>query len=249
MKNNKFKNIGIITGIGKGIGFALCSNFLKNNYKIHALNRTSNKEIIALKKKYSENFYFYKIDITNYASVKKVIKKISRVEKNIDFLVNNAGVRSRVSLDQLNEKEIKRVIYTNLISHINITKEFLSYKNKEQKSIVMISSIVGNLGFKDLSSYASSKGALEAFSKSIAIEYAKKKVRINCIAPGFIKTSYFNNFKKKRKKLYDWTITRIPMGRWGEPDEIYPMVEFLISDKSSYVTGSTFYIDGGWTSG
>ena len=110
----------------------------------------------------------------------------------------------------------------------------------------MITSIVGNRGFASLSNYASSKGALEAFSKSIAIEYAKKNVRINCVAPGFIKTSYFKTFKKK-KNLYKWTKSKIPMGRWGNPSEVTPLIEFLISQKSSYITGTTIFIDGGWT--
>ena len=110
----------------------------------------------------------------------------------------------------------------------------------------MITSIVGNLGFDELSNYASSKGALEALTKSLAIEYAKKGVRINSIAPGFVESSYATNFKKNNK-LYKWTLNKIPMGRWGKCSEISPMVEFLISNKSSYITGSTIFIDGGWS--
>ena len=80
----------------------------------------------------------------------------------------------------------------------------------------------------------------------MAIEYANNNIRINCIAPGFIKSSYYENFKKNAE-LYEWTKNRTPMNRWGEVDEIYPLVEFLLSKGSSYITGNTIYVDGGWT--
>ena len=97
-----------------------------------------------------------------------------------------------------------------------------------------------------MSNYAASKGALEYFSKSLAVEYANKNIRINCIAPGFIKSSYYENFKKNTE-LFEWTKNRTPMKRWGEVNEIYPLVEFLLSKGSSYITGNTIYVDGGWT--
>ena len=122
----------------------------------------------------------------------------------------------------------------------------LTIKKKSSVSIVCISSIVGNFGFKDLSSYASSKMALEGFLKSVAVEYAKKNVRINLVAPGFIKSSYYNNFIKNQKKLNKWILERTPMGRWGNPNEVSNVIEFLISEKSSYITGTTIYVDGGW---
>ena len=88
--------------------------------------------------------------------------------------------------------------------------------------------------------------ALEGFIKSAAVEYAKKNVRMNLIAPGFIKSSYYNNFVKNQNNLNKWIINRTPMGRWGKPDEVSNVIEFLISEKSSYITGSTIYVDGGW---
>ena len=107
----------------------------------------------------------------------------------------------------------------------------------------MITSIVGNFGFDELANYASSKGALESLTKSLAVEYAQKNVRINSIAPGFIESSYYPKFKKN-KKLYKWTLSKIPMKRWGKCEELSPMIELLISEKSSYMTGTTIFIDG-----
>ena len=163
-------------------------------------------------------------------------------------MVCNAGVRHRDSIQKMNLEKRSYTLNVNFHSNVVIIEEFLKYfkKKKTSTSIVCISSIVGNLGFKDLSSYASSKMALEGFLKSVAVEYARKNVRINLIAPGFIKSSYYNNFIKKQKNLNKWIIGRTPMGRWGKPDEVSNVIEFLISEKSSYITGSTIYVDGGW---
>ena len=95
--------------------------------------------------------------------------------------------------------------------------------------------------------YAVSKSALEGFMRSAAVEYAKHNIQINCLAPGFVKSSYSDNFKKNKKELYDWTIAQTPMGRWGGCDEIADLALFLISQKNSYMTGTVVYCDGGWT--
>ena len=126
---------------------------------------------------------------------------------------------------------------------------FINYLSKLKKSgsIVNISSIVGQIGFKELSAYASSKGALISLTKSLASELANKKIRINSISPGFTKTSFYKKFKKK-KKLYNWTLSRIPMNRWGSPTEVSNLVSFLVSENSSYINGENINIDGGWLS-
>jgi NAD(P)-dependent dehydrogenase (short-subunit alcohol dehydrogenase family) len=129
-------------------------------------------------------------------------------------------------------------------------QEFLLYskKNRIKSSIINIGSIVGENGFKELAGYASTKGALKSLTKSFAVEYAKENIRANMINPGFIKTSYYNDFKLNKKKLYNWTLKRTPMGRWGNTNEVVNLIEFLISDKSSYITGTTINVDGGWLS-
>ena len=108
-------------------------------------------------------------------------------------------------------------------------------------------SIVGQNGFSELAGYASTKSALVGLTKSFAVEMASSNIRANLINPGFIKTSYFEKFKKN-KKLYQSTLNRIPQKRWGDPKEISHMVCFLLSDFSSYITGSSIDIDGGWLS-
>lgn len=240
---------GILTGVGNGIGLSICKNLLKKRYKVIGISKSSNSNIIDLKKKY-KNFVFIKLDLSKKKLTETKIQNILTNHKNITFLINNAGIRYRKNSINSNFRTYQKVLDNNFFSAAILSNayiKYLSYKNFTLKSsIVNITSIVGPRGFADLSNYASSKGALEYFSKSLAVEYAKKNIRVNCVAPGFIKSSYHENFKKN-STLYDWTVNRTPMNRWGEIDEIYPLVEFLLSKGSSYITGNTIYVDGGWT--
>ena len=125
-----------------------------------------------------------------------------------------------------------------------LSKYFI--KNKIKGSIINIASIVGRIGFSELSAYASSKGALTALTQSFAVEMSRYGIKTNTISPGFIKTSYYKKFKNKKRNIYNWTLSRIPMKRWGEPDEISNLVSYLLSDKSTYINGENINIDGGW---
>ena len=137
-----------------------------------------------------------------------MVKEIASKDKKLSFLINNAGLRSRIPFEKIKLNNSKKLFENNYLSHFNITKSFINYSKKRNKrSIVMLGSIVGSRGFKDLSNYAYTKGAIESLTKSIAIEYAKKNIRCNCVSPGFIKTSYYNKFIKNQHKVYKWTIT------------------------------------------
>ena len=113
-------------------------------------------------------------------------------------------------------------------------------------SIINMSSIAGTLGLSDLSAYISSKSAILGLTKSLAVEFAEKNLKINAIAPGFIETSYFEDFKDQ-EELYKFTLERTPMNRWGKSNEIAQACLFLASDMSSFITGETLNIDGGWS--
>lgn len=153
----------------------------------------------------------------------------------------------RKSIDKLELSEFKNVFNSNFFSAVNFIKLVLeSMKKNNYGKIINISSIAGVNGFDNLSAYVSSKSALNGLTKSLAIELAKNNIQVNAIAPGFIKSSYYETFKKK-KTLYDFTIDRTPMKRWGELDEISNVCIFLASDESSYINGQVLAIDGGWT--
>ena len=165
------------------------------------------------------------------------IKKFSNKPSNINERI---GAKPVVCYPNNNIDE-------NSLNILHIARKNL-IKKKLPGSIVNISSIVGQIGFDELSSYGSSKGALISLTKCFAVEMAKKKIRANSVSPGFTKTSFFKSFKKDKKKLYSWTLSRIPQNRWGESKEISELIYFLISENSNYINGENINIDGGWLS-
>jgi 3-oxoacyl-[acyl-carrier protein] reductase len=241
------KNI-LITGAGKGIGFSAVENCIREDGFVYALvkSREDIKKFANFKK---NKLKIYIGDVRNIKLINKIFSDSSKEKKPINCLVNNAGIRFRKNFLSITEQELLNVFSINLFSIFFICQLFTKFieKKKLQGSIVNISSIVGQAGFNELSVYGSSKGALIAFTKSLSVELASKKIRVNSISPGFTKTSYFKKFKKK-PKLYKWTLSRIPSYRWGEPEEISNMISFLLSDKAKYITGENHNVDGGWMS-
>ncbi len=240
------KNV-LITGAGKGIGENTVKLFLSKGYFVYALikNKKDNKKFNKYK-----NIKIINGNVNNYKLIEKIFTNSNKDNKIITGLINNAGIRQRKKFLDIKDNDLNDVFKTNFFSIFKIMQLFSKnlIKKKFSGSIVNISSIVGQQGFDELSSYGSSKGALISLTKCFAVEMAKKKIRANSISPGFTKTSYFKSFKKDKKKLYLWTLSRIPQKRWGESHEISELIYFLISENSNYITGENINIDGGWSS-
>lgn len=239
-------NVILITGAGKGIGFETLKLLSENNSNIILALVRSKIKLNQLKN--TDNVFIFKGDVNSKKTIKKIFSFAKRKKFIINKLVNNAGIRFRKDFIKVKENEILKVFNTNFFSIFYIMQEFSKNLINKKKfgSIVNIGSIVGQQGFKQLSVYGSTKSALSALTKSFAVEMAKFNIRANCIEPGFTKTSYYNKFRSK-KKLYQWTLSRIPLLRWGESQEIAYLIDFLLSDKSSYMTGESIKIDGGWS--
>ncbi len=243
---NDLKNkIILVTGGGKGIGESCVRklNYYGAYLVVIIKDKKDNKKFKNL-----HNIKIYNGDVNNLDLIKKIFLDSKKEKRFINCLVNNAGVRFRKKFLEIKKKELKKVFDTNYFSIFNLMQEFAKYniKYKIKGSIINVGSIVGENGFDELSGYASSKGALSSLTKSFAAEMSKYGIRANTIIPGFIKTSYFNKFKKNKKTLYNWTLSRIPMKRWGEPDEVANLIAFILSDKSKYINGANISIDGGW---
>jgi NAD(P)-dependent dehydrogenase (short-subunit alcohol dehydrogenase family) len=159
-------------------------------------------------------------------------------------------MRQRKEFNKISKNELNEVFENNFFSIFKISQYFTNqFKFKRMMgSIINISSIVGNLGFKELSGYASTKAAIDGLTKTLSAELSDKKIRVNSIAPGFIKSSYFKNFQKTKPQLYKWTLSRIPNNKWGENLDVANLVLFLLSENSEYINGQIIKIDGGWTS-
>mgnify|MGYP006094973113 FL=1 len=241
---NLSKNV-LVTGAGKGIGETTVKLLLSRGHFVYALIKDKKDNI---KFKNFSNISIINGNVNNDKLIEKIFTTSNRNNRIITGLVNNAGIRQRKKFLDIKKKDLNDVFQTNYLSIFRNMQIFSKnlIKKKLPGSIVNISSIVGQIGFEELASYGSTKGALNSLTKCFAVEMAKKKIRANCVSPGFIKTSYFKSFKKNQKKLYSWTLSRIPQNRWGEPNEISELICFLISENSNYITGENINIDGGW---
>ncbi len=241
MKNLNNKNI-IVTGASGGIGNSIIKKLYENEANLLATG-TRIEKLEELKSKF-KNLKILKFDISNHEKIEEFIENATKeLGGNLDCLVNNAGITQdnlaiRMSLD-----EWKKVIDLNLTSTFLLSKFAIKkmLKNKSGK-IVNITSVVGHTGNLGQSNYTASKAGIIAMSKSLAIEYAKKNININCISPGFIKTAMTDKIDEKFKEII---VTKIPSARLGEPEDIASAVLFLASNQSNYINGETLHVNGG----
>ena len=241
MKNLENKNI-IITGASGGIGNSIVQKLYDNGAKILA-SGTKIEKLEELKKKF-KNIEILKFDISESDKIENFVEDASdKLGGSLDCLVNNAGITRdnlaiRMSLD-----EWKKVIEINLSSTFLLSKFSIKkmLKNKSGK-IINITSVVGHTGNLGQANYTASKAGIVAMSKSLAIEYAKKNININCISPGFIKTDMTEKIDEKFKEII---ISKIPSARLGEPEDIANAVLFLASKQSNYINGETLHVNGG----
>lgn len=239
--------IVLLTGAGKGIGKQILNLLIKENAIVYAITRKK-KDFSNIKKK--RNVYLFEGDVRDKKVIDQIFLKAKKNKHIFNCLINNAGIRQRKKFSEITDSDLHDVFENNFFSIFKISQKFsdqFKFK-KNMGSIVNISSIVGYLGFKELSGYASTKSAIDGLTKSLASELSEKKIRVNSIAPGFIKSSYFGNFKKNKTKLYKWTLSRIPLNKWGENVDVANLTLFLLSENSKYINGETIKIDGGWTS-
>tara|TARA_B100000989_G_scaffold166088_1_gene124189 strand:+ start:569 stop:1300 length:732 start_codon:yes stop_codon:yes gene_type:complete len=231
-----------ITGASGGIGTAICEKFIKKSFKL-VLTSSSDEKILKLKEKYGDDHYYYKVDLSDPENLQTSLDEISKVHKDITIIVNNAGKTHDNLIFRMKSEQWSEVIQTNLNSNYQIIKSLLPnmLSNKYGK-IIGVSSIVGSTGNPGQANYVASKSGLVGLYKSIALEVAKRNINVNIISPGFIATKMTDNLNDEQKKNY---LSKIPMMRFGDPDDIANLVFFLSSDDSSYITGQNFHINGG----
>ena len=240
MNDLEKKNI-IVTGASGGIGNSIVEKLYKSGANILA-SGTKIEKLEELKKKYS-NIKILKFDISQNEKVEEFIENATQELGGLDCIINNAGITQDNLAIRMSIEEWKKVIDINLTSTFLISKFGIKkmLKNKKGK-IVNITSVVGHTGNLGQANYTASKAGIIAMSKSLAIEYAKKNINVNCISPGFIKTAMTDKIDDKFKEII---ISKIPSARLGEPEDIANAVVFLISNQSDYINGETLHVNGG----
>ena len=246
MKLDLLNKVVLLTGAGKGIGKEILSLLIKEKLIVYAITRDLSdfKEI-----KKSKNVFLFSGDVSDDKLIEEIFSVSKKNKHIINCLINNAGIRQRKKFSDISNENLQNIFESNFFSIFRITQKFFKEfrLKKNMGSIINISSIVGNLVFNELSGYASTKAAIDGLTKSLSIEFSKKGIRVNSIAPGFVKSSYFKSFQKERSSLYKWTLSRIPLNKWGENLDVANLALFLLSENSKYINGQVIKIDGGWT--
>ena len=237
LKNKKV----IITGATGGIGNSLVKKFYENGSTVLATG-TKEEKLDKLKSEFN-NIQVEKFNLGDHAKVESFIESANDKLGGLDILINNAGINLDSLTIRLSEENWKKVLDINLTSTFLMCKYSIKkmIKNKSGK-IINITSIVGHTGNFGQTNYSASKAGIVAFSKSLALEYAKKNININCVSPGFIKTEMTDKINEEFKKNL---ISKIPSGVLGTGEDVSNCVAFLASDLAKYINGETIHVNGG----
>ena len=237
------KNLNIIlTGSTGGIGGAILEKLYSSNATIIATG-TNQVKLDTIKENF-KNVIVKKFDISKHSTIEKFINDCNDILNNkIDVLINNAGITSDNLTLRMKEEEWSRVINLNLTSTFLLSKYVIKnmLKNKSGK-IINITSIVGHTGNIGQANYSASKAGIIGMSKSLAQEYGRKNISINCVSPGFIKSEMTDKISDNYKKTME---EKISLGRFGVPEDVANVVAFLSSGLSDYITGETIHVNGG----
>ncbi|MEX2410566.1 MAG: SDR family NAD(P)-dependent oxidoreductase [Candidatus Paceibacterota bacterium] len=238
--------VAIVTGASSGIGKSIAEEFINNGAKVVFSDINEPKDNVS--DKFSEKAEFFKCDVSNPEEVEELIKFTIDKFKSLDIMVNNAGIGGTGSILEATNEDWQRTLNINLSGVFYGIKNAAKYmkENSIKGSIINMSSILGRVGFKGAVAYCASKGGVVQTTHASALDLAEFNIRVNAIAPGFIKTKMTDPVLQD-KTFNDFVISSTPMGRVGEPKDIANAAVFLASDESKYVTGEIIYVDGGWT--
>ena len=238
----------LITGCNKGIGYSIVEEFLKEGCIVYAGIRNVqeiSENLKQLKQDHTERLQIIELDVTQPESCKSALMEMKKEQGKVDILVNNAGLVSYELVPFINFDHFERLLQTNVIGLMRMCQLFSRLMTRQKSgSIINMSSIVSVKGAAGQASYAASKGAVNAFTLSLAKELASNNIRVNALAPGMVAT---DRLKAVAAEKFSDKVNQIGLGRMAEPNEIAKICLFLASEESSYVTGQIIGADGSLT--
>jgi 3-oxoacyl-[acyl-carrier protein] reductase len=234
----------LVTGVSKGLGLVLLTSLLEDGHIVYGISRSNNSQLELLKEKYKLSFVHLEYDLSSEVSILTLSKYILTNKIKFDSFINNAAHAYDDIITNANFNKLEYMFKTNVLNPIMIVKTILRnyILNKTKGNIVHISSISVHTGYKGLSMYASTKGALEAFSKNTAREWGEMGIRSNCVVAGFMETDMSSNLTNEQKqRIYN----RTSLKKETDKESVVDTIKFLISDNSKSITGQNLFVDSG----
>jgi NAD(P)-dependent dehydrogenase (short-subunit alcohol dehydrogenase family) len=235
----------LVTGGGSGLGFAIASAFVGTSSRVVIVGRNTAR-LKQAGNLLGRRTHCVAFDIARIDQLPLLVKQIKEAAGDVDVLVNNAGVHMKKDVLRVTNKEYQAIIQTNQTAVFALTREILrTMVARRSGSIIMISSMAARYGIPKVIGYTASKSAIEGMTRALAVECAPFGIRVNCIAPGFIKTKMsseaLENDPERRRRV----LARTPMARLGDPSDVANAALFLASEQSKFVTGVVLPVDGG----
>ncbi|HEX9151492.1 MAG TPA: SDR family oxidoreductase [Flavobacterium sp.] len=236
--------IAIVTGGNSGLGFATAKKLCDNGVKTFIIGRSKDKTEAACAE-IGPNAVPVIFDLNNLTEIPAMVTDLAK-EGNIDILVNNAGINLKKDFIEVTDADFESILHTNIKSVFAISREVVKVmKNHAGGTIINISSMASQYGLPKVIAYTASKGAIEAMTRAMAVELAQYGIRINCVAPGFIRTKMSAKALDSDPERKNKVLSRTPMGILGEPSDIADAVYYFASSESKFVTGTILPVDGG----
>jgi len=237
--------IVLVTGGSSGIGFAMAAAFSANSCKVVIVGRDRGR-LRQAERKLGGDVTTFAFDLNQIDKVPGLIKKISGSVGEIDVLVNNAGINLKKDAVSVSDQEYEQIILSNQTAVFSLTREVArSMVHRRSGSIIMISSMASSYGIPKVVAYTASKSAVEGMTRALAVEWSPRGIRVNCIAPGFIRTAMSSKALDTDPERKSRVLNRTPLGRLGEPADVANAALFLASSQAQYITGVVLPVDGG----
>jgi NAD(P)-dependent dehydrogenase (short-subunit alcohol dehydrogenase family) len=245
MKERDEYRIAVVTGGASGIGFSIAKKFVSANIRTVLIGRDATRLKLACET-LGEHADFISCDLAQLDEIPGVVRKIKEKHGRIDILVNNAGMHLKKPISEVSDADFQKVILTNQTAMFSLTREVSRIMQEQCSGAVLnISSMASQYGLPNVIAYTASKSAIEGMTRAMAVELAQYGIRVNCIAPGFIKTNMSTVALDKDPERKARVLSRTPLGRLGKPEEVAEAALFLVSRSSSYITGVILPVDGG----
>lgn len=245
MINKSEFRIAIITGGASGIGFAIAKKFVHKGIQVVLIGRDKTKLKLACET-LGEMSDYVGCDLSQLTELPGVIRGIHKKYGRIDILVNNAGMHLKKAISEVTDEEFQNVILTNQTAMFSLTREVAGVMQNQCNGVILnISSMASQYGLPNVIAYTASKSAIEGMTRAMAVELAQYKIRVNCLAPGFIKTNMSTLALEKDPERKKKVLSRTPLGRLGKPEEVADAAYFLVSPSASFITGVVLPVDRG----